>query len=148
MAANKAIAALYDASPCDTPPFDSLVTSFPQSSFVLRGYLPGQFIGSNYNLLNLEYRLPIWYIDRGISALPGFLRTLSGTLFLDWGGTYDRLDEDRPLDAFHVGVGAELWLNFVLEYQNTGNVRFGVARGLDSEAPPGLQTYFVAAATF
>jgi hypothetical protein len=132
----------------DTPPFDSLVTSFPQSSFVLRGYLPGQFIGSNYNLLNLEYRLPIWYIDRGISTLPGFLRTLSGTLFLDWGGTYDRLDEDRPLDAFHVGVGAELWLNFVLEYQNTGNVRFGVARGLDSEAPPGLQTYFVAAATF
>ncbi|HEY3498493.1 MAG TPA: hypothetical protein VGK73_27570 [Polyangiaceae bacterium] len=132
----------------DTPPFDAITTSYPQSSFVLRGYLPGQFVGSNYNLLNLEYRFPIWYIDRGISTLPGFLRTLSGTLFLDWGGTYERLDEKHPLDAFHVGVGAELWLNFVLEYAVTGNVRFGVARGLDSEAPEGIQTYFVAAAGF
>jgi hypothetical protein len=132
----------------DTPAFDALTTSYPQSSFVLRGYDPGQFVGSNYNLLNLEYRFPIAYIDRGLSTLPGFLRVLSGTLFLDWGGTYEELDMDRPLDAFHVGIGAELWLNFVLEYQSTANVRFGIARGLDSEAPPGLQTYFVAAATF
>ena len=132
----------------DTAPFDTISTSFPQSSFVLRGYLPGQFVGSNYNLLNVEYRFPIAYMDRGISTLPGFLRTLSGTLFLDWGGTYEKLDETAPLDAFHVGVGAELWLNFVLEYQTTANVRFGIARGLDSEAPEGLQTYFVAAAGF
>jgi hypothetical protein len=132
----------------DTPPFDSLTTSFPQSSFVLRGYEPGQFVGSNYNLANLEYRFPIAYVDRGISTLPGFLRTLSGTLFLDWGGTYEVLDMDDPFEAFHVGVGFELWLNFVLEYQSTANVRLGFARGLDSAAPDGIQTYFVAAAQF
>jgi len=98
--------------------------------------------------LNLEYRFPIWYVDRGLSTLPGFLRTLSGTAFLDWGGAYDTLDLRKPLDAYHVGVGGELWVHFSIIYADDSMVRIGVAKGLDSEAPQGLHTYFVVASTF
>ena len=76
----------YTGGFVDAPIVDAYTTGVLQSGFVLRGYEPNQFWGPNYNLLNLEYRFPIWYVDRGLSTLPGFLRTLSGTAFLDWGG--------------------------------------------------------------
>ena len=131
----------------DTPPLDTLTSGIRQTGFVLRGYEPGQFAGTNFALFNAEYRFPIAYVDRGLSTLPGFLRTLSGTLFLDWGGTYDVLDLERPYDAFHVGVGGELWIDFLLEYVTGGELRLGVAKGLDSEARKRLQVYFVAASS-
>ena len=68
----------------DASAFDAYTTGVQQSGFVLRGYEPSQFKGTNYNLLNLEYRFPLLYVDRGISTLPGFLRTLSGVAFLDY----------------------------------------------------------------
>lgn len=132
----------------DTPPLDTLTSGIRQTGFVLRGYEPGQFAGTNFALFNAEYRFPIAYVDRGLSTLPGFLRTLSGTLFFDWGGTYDVLDLERPYDAFHVGVGGELWIDFLLEYVTGGELRLGLAKGLDSEARKNLQVYFVAASSF
>ncbi len=118
-----------------------------QGSFVLRGYAPAQFIGQTYGLLNLEYRFPLLYADRGLSTLPAFLRTLSGALFLDYGGAFDLLDHDDPWRPFHAGVGGELWVDLVLGYFVGANLRLGMARGLDAQAP-GLQGYFVAAAPF
>jgi hypothetical protein len=138
----------YTGGFVDTSPIEAYRTGVLQSGFVLRGYQPNQFAGTNYNLLNLEYRFPIWYVDRGLSTLPGFLRTLSGVAFLDWGGAYNKLDLRDPLESYHVGVGGELWVNFSLLYTDDSTLRIGAARGLDSAAPPGLQTYFVAASTF
>ena len=138
----------YTGGFADTPTFDALRTGVRQTGFVLRGYKPLQFAGTNYGLMNLEYRFPIAYVDRGLSTLPGFLRTLSGTAFLDWGGTYNVLDLRDPWEAFHVGVGAELRLDLALIYADDSQFRFGLARGLDSAAPPGLQTYFVLATAF
>ncbi len=138
----------YTGGFIDTSPIDTYTTGVQQSAFVLRGYEPNQFAGSNYNLLNLEYRFPIAYIDRGLSTLPGFLRTLSGVAFFDWGGAYETLDLRDPLEAFHVGIGAELWVQFSLVYSDDSMLRLGFARGLDSAAPDGIQTYFVAASAF
>jgi hypothetical protein len=132
----------------DTPALDVYTTGVLQSGFVLRGYEPGQFVGSQFNLLNVEYRFPIAYVDRGVSTLPAFLQTLSGTLFVDWGGAYDAMDLERPLDVLQVGVGAEIWMDLLLGYYNGATLRLGVAKGLAAEAPSGLQTYFVAAAGF
>jgi hypothetical protein len=119
-----------------------------QGGFVLRGYKPAQFIGSNYNLLNAEYRFPIVYADRGLSTLPVFLRGVSGTLFADYGAAYDEIDLEDPFDLFHAGVGGELWVDLVLGYHAQGNIRLGYARGLDSEAIHGGQTYVVVASAF
>ena len=138
----------YTGGFVDTSVVNAYTSGVQQTGFVLRGYTPNQFAGTNYNLLNVEYRFPILYVDRGLSTLPGFLRTLSGVAFLDWGGAYNQLDLQKPLDAYHVGVGGELWVHFSFVYVDDSVLRIGVARGLDSEAPHGLQTYFVAAAMF
>ncbi len=131
----------------DHPPFDVFTSGLRQSSFVLRGYEPGQFVGGQYNLLNAEYRFPLLYADRGLSTLPLFLRTISGALFADYGGAFNQLDLEDPLASYHLGVGGELWFDLVLGYYAATNLRLGVARGLDDVAP-GLMTYFVASSAF
>jgi outer membrane protein assembly factor BamA len=132
----------------DVPAFDAFTSGLRQSSFVLRGYEPGQFVGTQYNLLNAEYRFPLIFADRGMSTLPVFLRTVSGAAFADWGGAFNQLDLDDPLASYHLGVGAELWFDLILGYFAGANLRLGVAKGLDDEAPSGLQTYFVASSAF
>ncbi len=127
--------------------YDEYNSVIRQSAFVLRGYRPGQFVGTTYNLLNVEYRFPIWYADRGISTLPVFLRTLSGIFFFDYGGAYNRIDPDHPFRMLHGSVGGELWVEAVTGYFVQSNLRLGLARGLDSAAP-GVQTYAVLVAAF
>lgn len=132
----------------DEPPLDSYTSGIRQGAFVLRGYEPGQFSGTDYALFNAEYRFPIALVDRGVSTLPVFLQTLSGVLFADYGGAFFGIDPDRPSEVLHLGVGAELWIDLVLAYTAGSTLRLGVARGLDHEAPDGLMTYFVAASAF
>ncbi len=132
----------------DLPLLDAFTSNLRQSAFRLRGYAPGQFVGNDFNLLNAEYRFPIWYADRGISTLPAFLRTVSGAAFFDMGAAYNELDLKDPLASFHQGVGAELWLELLFGYYVSGNVRLGVAKGLSDVAPSGLQTYTVVSAGF
>jgi WD40-like Beta Propeller Repeat len=127
--------------------YDAYTSVVRQSAFVLRGYAPGQFIGTAYNLLNLEYRFPLLYADRGISTLPVFLRTLSGVLFFDYGGAYDSIDPNHPFKVFHGSVGGELWLDTITGYFLQSNLRLGLARGLDAEAP-GLTSYVVVVSGF
>ncbi|HVY30413.1 MAG TPA: hypothetical protein VHB79_27835 [Polyangiaceae bacterium] len=132
----------------DVPLLDAFRSNLRQAPLRLRGYNPGQFGGNDFNLLNVEYRLPLWYAERGLSTLPVFLRTVSAAAFLDYGGAYERLDAKHPFDAFHAGVGAELWLDLLTGYYASANLRLGVAKGLDDEAPSGLQTYTVISAAF
>ncbi|RYZ03118.1 MAG: hypothetical protein EOO73_28835 [Myxococcales bacterium] len=133
----------------DMPLLDSFRNNLRQSAFRLRGYEPQQFYGSDYNLLNVEYRAPLWYADRGISTLPIFLRSLAGAVFFDYGAAYNQLDLRDPLQPFHGSVGAELWLDLYVGYYTYGNLRFGAARGLSpSVAPSGIQTYMVLSSAF
>lgn len=131
----------------DQPAFDVYTSGVQQSAFVLRGYAPGQFVGTEYLLLNAEYRFPVLYVDRGISTLPVFLQHLSAAVFADYGGAFFDIDPKMPLDVFHGSVGAELWIQALLGYRLGGTLRLGVARGLSDQAP-GTQTYFVAASAF
>jgi hypothetical protein len=132
----------------DESPFDVYTSGIRQTGFFLRGFEPRQFIGSEFALFNAEYRFPIAYVDRGVSTLPVFLKNVSGALFADYGGAFDRLERDDPLKVLHLGVGAELWIQLLLGYRIDGTLRLGVAHGFGSEAPGALQTYFVAASAF
>jgi hypothetical protein len=127
---------------------DAFETGIHQGGFVLRGYKPAQFIGTHFNLLNAEYRFPIVYADRGVGTLPVFLRGVSGAVFADYGGAFNSIDLDDPFEQYHLGVGAELWVDLVVGYFARGNLRFGYARGLDDEAIAGGQTYLVLASAF
>ena len=132
----------------DRPVLEAYTSGILQSGFVLRGYDPGQFRGSEYTLLNAEYRFPLLELDRGISSLPLFVQKLSGTLFADYGGAYETVDPDAPLDVMHLGLGGELWFSLTLGYRFAATLRLGIARGMDDEAPDGPRTYFVAASGF
>jgi hypothetical protein len=132
----------------EVPMLDAFRSNLRQSAFKLRGYRPSQFYGDDFNLLNVEYRMPFWYPDRGISTLPVFLRSLSGAAFFDYGAAYDRLDLRDPLQPFHAGVGAELWLDLYVGYAVYANLRLGLAKGLDATAPSGVQTYTVLSSAF
>ncbi|HYP90476.1 MAG TPA: hypothetical protein VEQ59_20025, partial [Polyangiaceae bacterium] len=127
---------------------DSFRSNTRQNAFRLRGYSPNQFRGTDLNLLNVEYRTPLWYADRGVSTLPVFMRSLAGAVFLDYGAAYNQLDLKDPLAFFHAGVGAELWVDLYVGYQVYANLRLGFARGLDSTAPSGIQSYTVISSAF
>lgn len=131
----------------DEPLFDSYNSVLRQSAFVLRGYAPGQFIGTSYNLLNVEYRAPLLYADRGLSTLPVFLRTVSGVVFFDYGGAYSQIDRNDLFDQLHGSVGAELWVDAVTAYFLTTNLRLGIAHPLDKNNPA-YRTYAVIVAGF
>jgi hypothetical protein len=115
---------------------------------VANDYTPGGMRGRDYLLLNAEYRLPIAYIDRGWSALPLYFRTLSMAAFADYGGAFDRVDLEKPFASYHLGIGAEMWLSLVFGYRVGGTLRVGHARGTDSKAVKGGQTYVVVASPF
>jgi WD40-like Beta Propeller Repeat len=131
----------------DASLYDEYNSVVRQSAFVLRGYAPGQFVGTAYNLLNAEYRFPLIYADRGLSTLPVFLRTLSGVLFFDLGGAYNKLDPNHPFQVLHPSIGGELWVDAVTGYFIQSNLRLGLARGLDHFAD-GFQTYAVLVSGF
>ncbi len=120
---------------------------FYTGGFVLRGYEPAQFSGTKFALMNAEYRMPLWYTDGGVSTLPVYLRKVSGVAFADWGGAFSTFDPNDPWNALHVGVGGELWFDFVVGYVGSTTLRIGWARGMDDLAPA-PQTYFVAAGAF
>src|SRR6478736_3606802 len=127
--------------------YDSYNGVIRQSAFVLRGYAPGQFIGTSYNLLNLEYRFPLLYADRGLSTLPVFLRTLSAIFFFDYGGAYNQIDPKDPFQQFHGSVGGELWVDAVTAYFMTTNLRVGIAHPLD-DGQPAFKSYAVLVSGF
>ncbi len=111
-----------------------------------RGFPYNAFSGRQYNLANVEYRFPIAWIERGPSTLPFFAHGVSGTLFADYGGAYNRIDSKDPLAQYHLGLGGELRVSMVLAYFIETGFRIGWAHGFGDLG--GSQTYFVAAATF
>lgn len=146
----------YDLANNSLP--SSVFSGVFNGSFVLRGYPPRVYAGSEYVLANIEYRFPIVYPDRGLSTLPLFLRRLDGNVFVDYGGAFDRLDL-RSIRFFHHGalidsrqlhasIGAEIWLGLTLGYLLNTQLRVGYAYGFSDEAVKGGQPYFVASTAF
>lgn len=93
----------------------------------LRGYPPGSRQGTRLHLVQLEYRFPILRIMQGIETLPAYLSRLWGSVFLDYG---DAFFGPLDLSTFRVGIGGELYLDFLLGYVLPYTLRIGVARGL------------------
>ncbi|HJL14599.1 MAG TPA: hypothetical protein RMH99_03015 [Sandaracinaceae bacterium LLY-WYZ-13_1] len=108
-------------------PIDGLVNGLILGGVALRGYPAFDRSGTQYHLVQAEYRFPIWRINRGVLTLPVYLNRLSATVFADVGDAfYDRFDIER----FRVGVSAELLLDFTIGYLLAFTLRVGYARGL------------------
>lgn len=121
------------------PIVDTLRNQLIQGGYVLRGYPVVAQFGSNYGLLNAEYRFPIVNIDRGPSTLPVFLNRITGDVFSDWGTAFNDANDAR----FKLGSGAEIQFESTMGYIAQFIFRLGYAHGWQSLGTDKL--YFLAA---
>jgi hypothetical protein len=93
----------------------------------LHGYPSGSVSGSQYHLLNAEYRIPIQDIERGLATLPFYFRRVHLAALFDVGGAFD--GPFRPAEL-KLAVGAALRLDMTFGFLIPGTFDLGVARGL------------------
>lgn len=119
----------------DTNVIDQLVDSAPIGGVALRGYPPFDRTGTQFHLVQAEYRFPIYRFMAGVATLPAYLSRVWGSVFFDYGDAFfGRFD----IDTFRAGVGGELLFDFTLGYVLPYTLRLGLARGLSE----GGQTSF------
>ena len=104
----------------------------------LRGYPPGVVFGDQYHLFNLEYRMPLFEIEKGVLSLPIYFNYIHLAAFADVGNAFFN---DLKWDELKVGVGAELLLELVVGYYLPTTFRVGYARGLMDQG--GNQFHFL-----
>jgi hypothetical protein len=105
----------------------TIIDLTPLGGAYLRGYAPGSFFGDQFHLLNVEYRLPLFDIERGVSSLPLYFNHVHCAIFTDVGHAFFG---DLEPEELKVGVGAELLLEWVIFYIQPFTLRVGYARGL------------------
>jgi len=93
----------------------------------LRGFPVAAEYGDGYYLGSMEYRLPIWRINRGYGTIPFFARTLHAAMFTDFGHAFDELDSSVVGASTLVGVGAELRVSMIVGWAMGLTGRFGYA---------------------
>ena len=102
----------------------------------LRGFDRNAFRGQYYMVLNTEYRIPLADVERGIGALPVFMRRITAIPFADLGGAWTT---GFTRKALHWGVGAAIVLSFKLGYADTIDLFIQYAHGFDKDF--GLNTF-------
>ncbi len=104
--------------------------TLPDEWRALRGFPPAVVFGDWYYLGSAEYRMPIWYIDRGVGTLPFFMRYISASAFVDMGNAFgieDLSNATGLLGNTRVGTGAEIKATAVLGWGIPITVRTGYA---------------------
>lgn len=123
------------------PPQDLLKSIYDFSrpgAAPLRGYPYGSVVGDQFHVLNIEYRFPIWWIERGYQTLPIYLRRLHAKGFIDYGGAFFG---GFDFDKLRLGVGAELMLEITYAWFFPAALQLGYAHGFDKGG--GNQVYFL-----
>jgi len=91
---------------------------------LLRGFEESDLVGNHAAVVNLDYRFPISWVQRGLGTLPLFLRSLHGAIFADaghaWDGTFRAADARRSF-------GGELSFDTVIGYSFALTMTTGVA---------------------
>jgi len=80
---------------------------------LLRGFAEDTIVGDHVAVGNLDYRVPLARIQRGVGTLPFFLRTAHAAIFADAGHAWANSFHWSDL---HTSFGAELSLDVVLGY--------------------------------
>ncbi len=122
---------------------DALRQGLQSGTIALRGYPVAARYGSQFELVNVEYRFPIVWTRWGPSTLPVFFQRIYASVFTDVGnanfGTF------VPSNVA-VGSGAEVFVDMVAGYVLPITLRVGYAHGFSLG---GLdQTYWQLSAPF
>jgi hypothetical protein len=105
----------------------AVINSTRASNLWLHGYPAGSVSGSQYHLANLEYRVPIVEIERGLATLPFYFRRVHFAALFDAGNAFDGGFDPADL---RFAVGASLRLDMVFGFYVPGSFDVGFARGL------------------
>jgi hypothetical protein len=80
---------------------------------LIRGLEADTVIGNHAAVANLDYRFPLWYVQRGVGTVPLFFRTIHAAVFADAGHAWT---ERFRLSDIRSAAGAELSLDAVVGY--------------------------------
>ena len=98
----------------------------------------GETHGDQYHVLNIEYRFPLLWLERGYDALPFYLWRLHGAVYSDVGGAFfGTISQDK----IKASVGGELRLDGSLGYYLPFMIQLGYAHGFMDGADNGF--YFL-----
>lgn len=103
----------------------------------LRGFPEGFRYGSQYHLLQSEYRFPIASPEWSIGTLPLYVSRIWGLVFFDAGNAFS---EPFDLANFAFGTGGELLVELYTGYYINVTLRFGIAQGIGQDGE--TQFYF------
>ena len=108
-------------------------------NFPVRGYSTSTLRGRSATIGSLEYRMPVWNIDRGPSVWPVYFQRIVGDVFVDAG---------RAGGATIASTGAEVSLDLFLGYAAPLRYRMGVAYLLREPAKGTVQPYVALETSF
>jgi len=91
---------------------------------LIRGFEESDLFGNHAAVVNLDYRFPISWVQRGLGTLPFFLRSIHGTVFADAGHAWDH--RFRAADTRR-SFGVELSFDTVIGYSLGLTMTTGVA---------------------
>ena len=104
----------------------------------LRGYPSGAFHGDQLHVVNIEYRFPIMWIERGYQTLPAFFTRLHAAFYTDIGTA---VVGKLTLDQVKTSLGGEVRLDGILGYFLPFTLQLGYAHGFMDGA--NHQVYFL-----
>jgi hypothetical protein len=104
---------------------DSSAYTLPTEYRTLRGFPFGSAFGDSFYLGSAEYRLPLWWIDRGLGLIPAYTRVLHGAVYVDAGSAADSFSDPELVPGTLIGTGAELRASFILGWAVPVSVRVG-----------------------
>lgn len=91
---------------------------------LLRGFDEGSIAGQHAALANVDYRIPLRSLQRGIGTLPFFLRTVHGAVFADAGHAWT---DTARWSELQTALGAELSVDLVISYLQPLTITTGAA---------------------
>lgn len=113
------------------------------TSFVMRGYPSGSFIGRKLIRTSVEYRRPLAESYHGFDTAPAFIQRWHAALFAEAisvdGAIYDsalRNYQSAALGTVYSSVGAEARMDMTILYHVPMQLIFGVHYGFDQRVNP------------
>ena len=124
-------------------PIETIALGPATTSFIMRGYPTGSFLGRKLVRGSVEYRLPLSKSYHGFGTWPAFIRRWHGAVFGDL-LTADGAFYDFDLAAYRLSrighmygaVGVEARLDTTLFYHMPVQFIFGVHYGIDKRVNP------------
>jgi outer membrane protein assembly factor BamA len=104
----------------------------------LRGYPYQSIHGDQFHVVNLEYRFPIVWIERGYETFPLYLQRLHGRFFADYGTATNSGFDFKDMK---LGLGGEVILELTYAYYFAAALQLGYAHGF--MAGGGNEVYFL-----